>query len=76
MKDFDYGNRHAALLQECRQLIQQEWRVNIQNIYRESNQVADILAKKSMELNTGEKRIWIGPPEEVAAGMDQDKLGL
>ena len=40
------------------------------------NQVADILAKKSMNLNTSEKRIWIDLPEEVTKRLDQDKLGL
>ena len=52
---FDNDNRHTMVLQE--------WRVSIPNIYRENNQVAYILAKKSMELNIWEKRTWNDPPK-------------
>ena len=41
-------HKHAALLQECRQLLLRNWEARVTLIYREGNSVADFLAKKAL----------------------------
>ena len=52
---------HAAIIANCRRLIQQPWHVHVTHTYRECNRVADWLANLSFNLSPG-LHILSSPP--------------
>ena len=60
------NHKHAALIQNCQHLLQHNWEVLI---YREENLVADFLAKKALELSSGD---WGVHPLEVPTSSSGD----
>ena len=63
------------LIQECRALFHKDWQVEIQQVTREVNGCADILAKMGHQFSMGIHELNL-PLPLVAAAVSRDKIGL
>ena len=45
-KNMNYPTNMLPLIYDCRNLLDQEWEVHVQHVYREANGCADALAKR------------------------------
>lgn len=63
-----------GLVRHICSLIDKQWHVEIKNVYREANQVADFMAKWGMTMNVS-FRLLNDPPRDVADFLQLDKVG-
>ena len=69
-------NLHSNLVEECKEMMKWNWKVDLQLILREANQTVDCLANNGV---CGRSRIvtrWRIPPENVIDVLHKDKSGL
>ena len=59
------NNNYNALFKECGDLLRKDWTVKLKYVFKECNQTADMLAYLSLELDNGELKEWISPPNKV-----------
>ncbi|KAK2634118.1 hypothetical protein Ddye_028910 [Dipteronia dyeriana] len=64
-----------SLIQECRSLMNNDWRCIIHHVYRESNRVADCLAIMGHSLDLG-LTFFNTPPFEISGVLDDNVKGL
>ena len=68
--------KHSTLIWNCHNLLQRNWEVQLNFIFRERNIVADCLAKNGLELSLGDYLSWSQSPHFVEEFLHQDMLGL
>ncbi|KAK3220790.1 hypothetical protein Dsin_014760 [Dipteronia sinensis] len=73
--DSPTNNPLFSIIQACRSLINNEWSCNIHHVYRESNRVADYLAKMGQSLEPGIS-FFKDPPPQILVVLDDDRKGL
>ncbi|KAK9265995.1 hypothetical protein L1049_012495 [Liquidambar formosana] len=66
---------HLTLVTDCRSLLQRDWQVQIQHVYREANKCADFLAKYGASQVTNFV-ILNDPPSDLVAILLWDALGI
>lgn len=65
---------HGELVRRIKELLQQDWQVQISHVFREGNMVADALAKLTLA-NTARKLWFSTPPLEVTSMVENDREG-
>ena len=67
-------NSLSNVIQGCKEWLYKNWMVNLKNVYREGNQVANHLAKMALKHHHNNFIKWRIPPSGVANLILKDKL--
>lgn len=69
------GSPHHNVIQEIRKQIKQQWECKVSHIWREGNQVADCLAKISLNMQPG-LYVLDTPPQDIKSKLLFDEQGV
>ena len=69
------SSKTGNLMEVCIQLIQQQQEVVIKHVYREANQVVDLLANLAMDHPIGELKSWTSPSTASCRLIQMEKTG-
>ncbi|XP_028776420.1 uncharacterized protein LOC114733180 [Neltuma alba] len=66
--------RYIHIFQEIHEMMQGDWQIKINHVFREGNRVADKLAHLSLQIESP-RIIWDTPPPEVRSILEEELAG-
>ncbi|KAK5834668.1 hypothetical protein PVK06_010344 [Gossypium arboreum] len=63
----------SSTVKESRDLLDQDWQIELKHIFSESNFAADFMAKMAVSLAVG-LHVHIKPPMSILPGLDHDTM--
>ncbi|KAL9411648.1 hypothetical protein AB3S75_045283 [Citrus x aurantiifolia] len=68
-------NENATLIKAIRKLLEQDWIVQLEHVYREPNCAADFLTTYSLNSPIG-LHVLLSPPPEIVGILYKDAYGI
>lgn len=65
----------SNILDECKRMIERNWTIRLQHIYRKQNMVADAIAKKATSHTRG-MCLFDNPPSSIMQKIINDMMGV
>ena len=68
-------NAYSNFIRQIISILDREWQIELQHVYREGNKCADFLASYTLQLDVG-KHLLLHPPDGLRRLLDEDEHGV